>query len=268
MAVSIRGLIRDWVDETQALEADLSPLSPEDWELATPAPGWDIRHQVAHLTWTDEALALALCSPDEFDALRNRVLADPEGVVNEAAASGATKAPEVIMRRWVSGQRRAAEILEGSDPSSRMPWFGPPMGAAAAISARIMETFAHGQDIRDALGLKPPRSSRLRHIAHLAVAARGYSFKVNGLPVPPDEIRVELTFEGETWSWGPEHATQRVIGDALEFALLATRRRHIDDVSLKTTGEVAETWANLAQAYAGPPGHGREPLSSSSTKIS
>lgn len=262
MAVSLRALIQDWYDETLALEAVLYPLAAEDWDLPTPALGWDIRHQVAHLIWTDEALVLALSAPDDFAALRTRVLADTGGTVNAAAAFGAGAATDVIMRRWVAGQRRAAKILERADPTRRVPWFGPPMGAAAAVTARIMETFAHGQDIRDALGIQPVRSSRLRHIAHLAVAARAYSFQVNNMPVPPDEIRIELTSEGETWTWGPENAAQRVVGDVLDFALLATRRRHPDDVSLKTTGDIAAMWATVMQAYAGPPGQGPSPLSS------
>lgn len=259
MAVDLRILLQDWYDESWALESVLRSLEPADWDRSTPAPGWRIRHQVAHLTWTDEALCLALTAPEEFGKLRLRVGADPEAAVNEAAESGAGAAPEVILRRWVAGQRRTAQALGRLEPGARIDWFGPPMGAAAAVSARIMETFAHGQDVRDALGLAPVRSPRLRHIDHLAVAARPYSFAVNGLPAPAEDIRVELASDGDTWSWGPADAGQRVAGDALDFALLATRRRHREDCAVQATGALADQWLDVIQAYAGPPGEGRQP---------
>ena len=259
MAVSLPTLLQDWYEESWALESVLRPLQPEDWDLPTPAPGWQVRHQVAHLTWTDEALFLALTAPEEFGKLRLRVGTDPEAAVSEAAESGAGAAPEVILRRWVAGQRRTAQALGHIDPAGRIDWFGPPMGAAAAVSARIMETFAHGQDVRDALGLAPVRSPRLRHIAHLAVAARPYSFAVNGLPAPAEDIRVELASDGDTWTWGPGDAGQRVTGDALDFALLATRRRHREDCAVQASGALADQWLDIVQAYAGPPGDGRKP---------
>jgi uncharacterized protein (TIGR03084 family) len=262
MAVSLPGLVQDWYDETLALETVLRPLTPQDWDRPTPAPGWDIRHQIAHLTWTDEALLLALTAPQEFTALAGRVQANAEDAVNEAAAAGAGAEPEVILRRWVRSQRRTARLLERADPAQKLDWFGPPMGQAAAASARIMETFAHGQDIRDALGMSPVRSPRLRHVAHLAVAARPFSFHINGLIKPSDEIRVELDSDGQTWTWGPDQATERVTGDALDFALLATRRRHRNDCNLRAEGDTANQWLNIIQAYAGPPGPGRKPLSS------
>ncbi len=134
------------------------------------------------------------------------------------------------------------------------------MGPAAAVSARIMETFAHGQDIRDTFGLAPAGSDRLRHIAHLALAARAFSFEVNDLPVPEGPIRLELRFDGATWTWGPEDVPHRVVGEALDFALLATRRRHRNDCKLRAEGEAADQWLNIIQAYAGPPGPGRKPV--------
>src|SRR5690606_17840746 len=119
------------------------------------------------------------------------------------------------------------------------------------------ETFAHGQDIRDTFGLPAQSSGRLRHIAHLAIAARPFSFAVNGLPLPEDPVRVELCFGDTKWTWGPEDAPQRVAGDALDFALLATRRRHRDDCDVQGEGVDAARWLDIVQAYAGAPGRGR-----------
>ena len=41
--------------------------------------------------------------------------------------------------------------------------------------------------------------------------------------------------------------------------LRVTQRLHRDDLDLVATGPVADRWLDLAQAFAGPPGGGREP---------
>lgn len=128
-------------------------------------------------------------------------------------------------------------------------------------SARIMETFAHGQDASDALGVLPVASHRLRHVAHLGVATRDYAFRQRRLEPPAEPFRVELTHGDETWTRGPAEAGQRVHGLALDFALLATRRRHRRDGSFVAEGPDADAWLDIVQAFAGRPGQGRPPLS-------
>ena len=146
------------------------------------------------------------------------------------------------------------------DPALRLPWFGLPMSAASSLTARIMETWAHGQDIADALGRAREPTGRLRHIAHIGVRALPYSFAVHGLEVPPEPVRVELTGPaGELWTWGPGHAANRVTGPALDFCLLVTQRRHREDTAVAAEGQVADQWLAIAQAFAGPPGDGRRP---------
>jgi hypothetical protein len=48
---------------------------------------------------------------------------------------------------------------------------------------------------------------------------------------------------------------------AYDFCLLVTQRRHRDDPDLVATGPDADRWLDIAQAFAGPPGNGREPSS-------
>ena len=133
------------------------------------------------------------------------------------------------------------------------------MAAASMATARIMETWAHGQDIVDALGAAREPTDRLRHIAHLAVRTRNFAFKANRLPVPEAEFRVDLTGpSGDIWAWGPEGAADRVTGTGEDFCLLATRRRHRDDLSLTAQGPGAEQWLDIVQAFAGPSGEGRQ----------
>ena len=154
----------------------------------------------------------------------------------------------------------------GCAPAARLPWFGPDMGVASSVTARLMETWAHGQDIADTLGAERSPTARLRHVAHIGIRALPYSYTVNGLPVPDQPIRVELTApDGELWMWGPPGAPDRVTGSALDFCLAVTQRRHLADTSLVVTGPVAGQWMAIAQAFAGPAGPGRSPATNTAT---
>lgn len=258
MRVTVDAVVADWLEETWSLEAVLAGLGEDDWQRPTPAPGWTIGDQVAHLAWTDEALALALTDPQAFAELRAAVMAPGSTVVDDAAAAGGAAGPEGLLRRWRTGQRSTARLLRQVPAKDRIPWMGPSMGPVAAASARIMETFAHGQDIRDAVGLPAEPSPRLRHVVHLAVAALPFSFANRGLAEPQDAVRIDVHLGGQQWSWGPADASERVSGSAVDLALLTTRRRHRDDCDLDAVGKVADAWLDIAQAYAGPPGAERE----------
>jgi uncharacterized protein (TIGR03084 family) len=134
------------------------------------------------------------------------------------------------------------------------------MAARSFITARLMETWAHGQDVVDALGARREPSSRLRHVAHIGVRARPYSYAVRGLTMPDGDVRVELLAPcGECWSWGDEAASARVTGRAEEFCLVVTQRRNVADTSLRAEGAEAEEWLRIAQAFAGGAGPGRPP---------
>jgi uncharacterized protein (TIGR03084 family) len=134
------------------------------------------------------------------------------------------------------------------------------MSARSFVTARLMETWAHGQDVVDALGAERAPTERLRHVAHIGVGARPFSYAANRREMPDAGIRVELLApSGETWTWGPEGAVDTVRGPALDFCLLVTQRRHRDDVALMVEGSAADEWLDIAQAFAGPPGEGRRP---------
>ena len=142
-----------------------------------------------------------------------------------------------------------------------MLWYGPAMAAKSKITARLMETFAHGQDIADALGVERKPTDRLRHICHLGVRARSFAYMINEMPAPGTEVYVELRGPGgDAWIWGDQRAESRITGSGLDFALLAVQRRHRIDTDLVATGPAAEEWLSIIQAYAGPPGPGRRPL--------
>jgi enediyne biosynthesis protein E11 len=126
-------------------------------------------------------------------------------------------------------------------------------------SAGMMELFAHGQDIADALGVRRQRTDRIMHIAGFAARTWDFGYQARGLPTPDVQFRFDLTApSGKVWTFGPEEAEQRISGPAVEFCLLATRRRHRADLAVTAVGDDAEAWLDIAQCYRGPAGPGRE----------
>jgi uncharacterized protein (TIGR03084 family) len=134
------------------------------------------------------------------------------------------------------------------------------MSPAMTATGRLMETWAHGQDVADALGITRAPTSRLRHVAHIGFRTLGHGFAAHDRPAPDEPVRVELAGpDGQVWEFGPVDAPNRLTGPALDFCLLVTQRRHRADLSLRASGPVADEWLDVAQAFAGPPGAGREP---------
>lgn len=248
-------VLDDLAAENDDLDARVAPL--QDWATPTPAAGWDVAHQVAHLAWTDHASLLAVTDADGFSALLDQAAQDPTGFVDTAAAQGAAGPPAELLARWRAGRAELLTALAAVPSGVKIPWFGPPMSSTSMATARLMETWAHGQDVADALGQVREPTARLKHVAHLGVRTHAFAHLVNGLELPAEPVRVELTApDGGTWTWN-EGAEDSVRGPAIDFCLLVTQRRHRDDLALVAAGPVAQQWLTLAQAFAGPPGGGR-----------
>ncbi len=256
--VDLLALIDDLDEEHAALDSLLAGLPDDSWGVVTPAEPWTVGDQISHLAFFDEQAALAAGSPDEFLAGLATVT-DADEFMNGPLRKGREMVPGSLLEWWRSARARMLEGFRELDANGRIPWFGPPMSPASFISARLMETWAHGQDIVDALDLARASTARLRHVAHIGVRARPFAYSANGLEVPQEEVSVILVApDGDTWSWN-EGADARIEGDALDFCLLVTQRRHLNDTGLAISGELAEEWAGIAQAFAGPPGDGRRP---------
>ncbi|MFJ9816745.1 TIGR03084 family metal-binding protein [Streptomyces sp. NPDC101151] len=253
-------VIDDLRAESDELDLLVAELSPGQWALSTPAPGWTVAHQIAHLAWTDHSALLSVTDADGFQALVEKALAAPDSFVDEGAEEGARLPVTELLSMWRTGRTALDRALRTASPGARFPWYGPPMSTASMATARLMETWAHALDVADALGVVRPPTDRIRHVARLGVRTRDFAFGVHGLTPPADEFRVELTApSGELWAYGSEEAAQRVSGTALDFCLLVTQRAHRADLALTAVGPDADRWLDIAQAFAGPPGTGRPP---------
>ena len=255
-------VLDDLTAEGDQLESWVTPLSDEQWRTPTPAAGWDVATTIAHLAWTDEVVVVAATDPTGWEQLILEAMGDPEGFVDATAAAAATAPAADLLDRWRTARRRLPEVLRAHPEGEKVPWFGPPMSPASMATARFMETWAHGLDVADALGVTAEPTDRIRHVAHLGVRTRDFAYATHSLEPPAEAFRVELRApSGEIWTWGPDDAVQSVTGPAYDFCLLVAHRRHRDDLDLVATGADADRWLDIAQAFAGPPGTGRTPTS-------
>jgi uncharacterized protein (TIGR03084 family) len=260
-------LLGDLDDEFAQTRGLVAALAPDDraWDRATPADGWAVRDQISHLAFFDDAGRSALVEPAAFAAAAERAMASDGDPMEEHLRRGRAIDGEALLAWWDDAHQGMMEVLAAADPEARVPWYGPPMGLPSFVSARLMETWAHGRDVADALDRVTGPTDRLRHVAHLGVRARPFSYAVRGREVPPGRVDVVLAapsggewrFEAGTADDGGPVAS--VEGTALDFCLVVTQRSHVSDTELVVTGPAATEWMSIAQAFAGPPGAGRPP---------
>lgn len=255
---TVASVTADLVAEQDALDAVVAPLTADEWDLATPSPRWAIRDQIGHLAFFDMTAALAINDPEGFVAHRESFVA--------AAFASATSADEAtlgdarampadeLLQYWRAQRADLAAAAATCAEDARIEWYGPSMGAKSFLTARLMEAWAHGQDICDTVGAEREPTDRLRHIAQLGYITRGWTYINRKLEVPQGEVQVTLTSpSGATWVWGPDDADATVEGTALDFCLVTAQRRNVADTGLRIEGEVAVDWLSKAQLFAGPP---------------
>lgn len=254
---------RDLLDEYRALAELCATLNPEDWQRTTAFYGWTPWDEIAHLCYFDQTALLSVTDPQGFIA----------GAKALAAAMATGKEISAIARETFAGLDGAALLavwrdrfetlvaeLAKQDPKARLNWYGPTMSAKSFATARLMETWAHGQDVWDAMRRPRPGSNRLKAVAHIGVSTYGWTFVNRKLPVPAPQPYVELTApDSSLWTWGEPSSTDFVRGPAQDFCLLVTQRRNRADTKLQWAGEGAEQWTRLAQCFAGDPADGPAP---------
>jgi uncharacterized protein (TIGR03084 family) len=255
----LNGRVHDICNDLELEHADLDAvvarLTEDQWSVPTPAAGWAVRDQVSHLWFFDVRALMALTDPEEFERDKQVLLAG--GGTDASVEPGRRMTGEELLGQWRIDRGRLLDAAREVDPSARVPWYGPAMAARSFITARLMETWAHGQDVVDALGATREPTARLRHVAHIGVRARPFSYAVNGMTLPEGDVRVSLRApDGSLWEWG-ESTVDTVRGESLDFCLVVTQRRNVADTSLVVEGDGAREWISIAQAFAGPPGGGR-----------
>lgn len=268
--MDVSEVLADLQAEQQALDDVVAGLTDEQAALATPSPRWSIADQLGHLTYFDGTAVIAIRDPDAFAA--------SVGPLVEAMLQGEEAADELTLGRtramsaaelvdaWRAGRGELAAAAATLRNEDRVAWYGPSMGAKSFLTARLMECWAHGQDIVDALrangvAAERPATDRLRHIAQLGAITRRWSYLNRGLDAPEGDVVVVLDApSGGTWTYGDDApGAERISGPAEDFCLVVTQRRHVDDTSLVIEGDVAREWMARAQAFAGPPTDGPAP---------
>jgi uncharacterized protein (TIGR03084 family) len=253
-------ICNDLAMEQQELDAVVANLDEAEWETMTPSEGWDIKEQIRHLAYYENRAKLAASNPEAFKQWLEEMLQDLNKMTTHMETTGKDLTAGGTLKWWREERRALLEVLVKMDRKKRLAWYGPALSAMSFATARLMETWAHGQDIVDTLGIIRKPTERLRHIAHLGVRTFGWSYANRKMEVPDTPVRVELTGpSGDMWSWGPEEAEDTVKGLAEDFCLVVVQRRHVADTDLIIKGETAQQWMSITQAYAGPPTEGRKP---------
>ena len=261
--MKLADLVQDLLDEQASLDGIVARLDHGQWDLPTPSPRWSVTDQIGHLRYFDGAAALAIRDPDAFSAEAKRLMA--ASLESETSGDDYTLgdfrclSPADRLASWRKGRAELAAAAGTLGERDRVNWYGPSMGAKSFLTARLMEAWAHGTDVCDAVGARREPTHRLRHVAQLGYITRGWSYVNRGLTPPEGDVRVELAApSGDPWYWGDADAAgeDAVTGPALDFCLVVTQRRHVSDTALEVCGELAREWLTMAQAFAGPPTDG------------
>ena len=261
--MDLSDLLQDLLDEQRSLDEIVAALDDGQWDLPTPSPRWSVTDQIGHLCYFDGAAMLAIRNPDAFSVQARRLM--EASLVSETSGDDFTLgdfrglSPSGRLDGWRSNRQALADAVGTLGERDRVRWYGPSMGAKSFVTARLMEAWAHGQDVCDTVDARREPTDRLRHVAQLGYITRAWTYINRGLAAPGGDVRVELTApSGDVWTWGDPAVSgdNLVSGPALDFCLVVTQRRSVADTSLELGGEHAREWLSMAQAFAGPPTDG------------
>jgi len=247
---------RDFCDESEALYRLLEPLPESDFRRETQFKGWTVHDVISHLHAWNWAADLSLCDPDGFAELRESLLAElakgrPLVEIEKEWLDDRHGRDRV--EQWRAFYLAMAERFAAADPKKRVAWAGPDMSVRSSITARLMETWGHGQELYDLLGMERIDTDRIRNIAVLGVNTFGWTFANRGLDIPGPVPHVRLTApSGAVWTWNEPSLSELVEGSATEFCQVVTQVRSLADTSLRVVGPVATSWMAIAQCFAGP----------------
>jgi len=246
----------DFKEESDALYALLKDLDDADFATPTQFKGWTLNNVLEHLHMWNWAANESHADEANFIAFLEDVMS--------SVASGGMRAYEgkwigdlsgrALLDAWHSFYTDMGTRFSEIDPKKRLKWAGPDMSARSSISARLMETWAHGQEVYDHLGVTRQDADRIRAIAVLGTNTFGWTYatRQETPPGPMPYVKLDAP-SGAVWTFGEESDSERVEGSASEFCQVVTQVRNIKDTQLAVTGAVATDWMSKAQCFAGGP---------------
>ncbi|CAO3419876.1 TIGR03084 family metal-binding protein [Azospirillum doebereinerae] len=249
--------IRDFDAEVQDLAAVLEPLAEAEWDRVTLFKGWTINDVILHLHASDVLAIASARSTEAYASLRadmQRLRASGLSMIEESRLRFPGLRGRDLLDRWRAQADELCDLLVARDPKDRLDWAGPGMSVRMFATARQMETWAHGQEIHDALGLDRIAHDRIENIATIGVKTFGWSFLNRNRSVPDVAPHVALVApSGRVWAWNEPNERELISGRAVEFCQVVTQVRNVADTKLVVRGDAARSWMAIAQCFAGPP---------------
>ena len=244
----------DFRQETRALHGLVASLAPGTCDEPTQFKDWTITDVIRHLHFWNRMAHFQLSDPDALAAHLKQMAKRAIPMRAYEAEQLGHLAPAELVAEWAAFAETAADLFAAADPRARLRWAGPDMSARSSITARLMETWAHGQEVYDHAGVVRKNHDRIRNIVTLGVNTFGWTYATRGETPPGPMPNLVLTApSGGTWTHGEPSQTERIEGLAEEFCQVVTQTRNIADTSLKVTGPVATDWMSKAQCFAGAP---------------
>ncbi|MEZ6000656.1 TIGR03084 family metal-binding protein [Hyphomonas sp.] len=240
----------DFLEESRALHALLESKPDSDFDKVTQFKAWSVNDVLRHLHFWNWMAELQLADEARLETEFEAVAAEGMRAREFGAVDGAAGAQ--LLKTWWAQAQKTAGVFSSADPKVRLKWVGPSMSARSSITARLMETWAHGQEVYDVLGIDREDADRIRNIAVLGVNTYGWTYLVRKEEPPGPMPFVKLVApSGAIWTFGEDNEANKIEGSAAEFCQVVTQTRNVQDTSLKVTGPVATDWMSKAQCFAG-----------------
>jgi|TARA_B100001741_G_scaffold198735_1_gene163965 uncharacterized protein (TIGR03084 family) len=244
-------------EESDALYKLLINADKNSFKLKTQFKSWTINDVLYHLHVWNIAALLSLKNENEFkEFMQNFMEAVKSGNSAreyEKILSDNTEGLD-LLNLWKETYEKISNEFAKSDPKKRVKWAGPDMSVRSSITARHMETWAHGQEIFDQLGFERIDTDRIKNIVVIGVNTFGWTYINRNLSIPEKMPKLSLLSpSNELWEWNEDNEEDMISGSATEFSQVVTQVRNINDTSLKVSGKIANEWMSIAQCFAGPP---------------
>lgn len=244
----------DYRAECRSLHELISGANASVWETPTLFKGWTPYDVIGHLHLADFAAQATLRSREEFGAFIGRIAQAGSSMRGYTRHWLTGLDGPALLERWNSYSEVLCEFSRDLDPKARVAWWGPDMSIRSCMTARQMETWAHGQAIFDLLGRARKDRDRIKNVAVIGMNTFNWAFQNRGLTPPAEKPFVRLTApSGAIWEWNDANSANSIEGMATEFCQVVTQTRNIADTHLRVAGDIASAWMKIAQCFAGPP---------------